>query len=100
MENIDRFPGYKRYYIKHIYYLIKKMPEKSFHVLDTWVKKWPDNIEGHETLAEYYWNHNMLDKAITEYNQILTIDPNEHRVYSYLSEIYKELDDYEKSIEY
>ena len=58
MENIDRFPGYKRYYLKHVYYKIKKMPDKSFHVLDTWVKKWPDNIEGHETLAEYYWNNN------------------------------------------
>ena len=42
-----------------IYHQIKKQPEKSFHVLDTWVKKWPDNIEGHETLAEYYWNHNI-----------------------------------------
>ena len=100
MENIDRFPGYKRYEIKHIYYLIKKMPEKSFHVLDAWVKKWPDNIEGHETLADYYWNQNMLNKAINEYEAILLIDPNEYRIYKYLSKIYKEADNYEKAIEY
>jgi len=100
IENIDRFPGYYHYYVKHQYYLIKKMPDKAFHVLDTWVKKWPDNIEGHRTLAGYYSDHNMFNKAIIEYEQILTIDPNEHRVYNYLSELYKELDNYEKAIEY
>ena len=100
MENIDRFPGYKRYYIKYIFYTIKKMPKKSFRILDTWVKKWPDNIDGHEQLAGYYWSHDMLAKATREYEQILTIDPNEITVYHSLSEIYKELDNYDKAIEY
>ena len=100
MENIDRFPGYYRYFVKYQYYLVNKMPDKIFYVLDTWVKKWPDNIEGHETLARYYWQNNTFSKAIKEMEQILAIDPNEHSVYSDLSEIYKELDNYEKVIEY
>ena len=100
IENIDRFPGYYHYYVKYQYYVIKKMPNKSFHVLDTWVKKWPDDIEGHRTLAGYYRSHNMFNKAITEYEQILNIDPNEHSVYNYLSELYKELDNYAKAIKY
>jgi len=100
MENIDRFPETESYSFKANYYSIKKMPDKAFKIIKNWVKKWPDDIKGHESLAYEYQQRGMFEDAIKEYEHILNIDPNEYNALYYLGYIYEKIDNYNKVIEY
>ena len=100
MENIDRFPETESYSFKASYYSYKRMPDKAFKIVKNWVKKWPDDIKGHESLADEYQQRGMFEDAIKEYEHILNIDPNEYNAFYYLSYIYEKIGNYNKVIEY
>ena len=64
------------------------------------VELFPEDIEGHVMLAQAYLSKNQLDEAISEYEHILKLDPEQYEYFHDIAWIYANKGEFDKALEY
>ncbi len=100
MQYIYKLPESVQFALKEEYYLISEEPEKRLAVIDMWVKLYPDDIRGRFRLADEYFKSFEIDKAISEYNKILKIDPARQYYLRYIGNAYLVKGDFRNALNY
>jgi len=100
MQYIYKFPERMQFVIKSIHYLVNEEKEKRLAVLKMWTEMYPEDIAGHQELADFYRNENQLDESIAGYIRILEIDPEQYRYIHRIGDLYMQKQNYEKALEY
>jgi serine/threonine protein kinase/tetratricopeptide (TPR) repeat protein/TolB-like protein len=91
----DKFQG------KYIYYYLHKMDQEMvFSLAKRRVELFPEDIEGHEWLASIYAGKNQLDEALSEYELILDLDPEQYRILQEIAYIYESKGEFEKALDF
>jgi len=86
---------------QYIYYLLFKQDQDMvFTLAKRRVELFPEDIEGHEWLADSYWNKNKLDEALSEYERILELDPEQYDKLQVIAQIYENKGEFDKALEY
>jgi len=100
MQYIYKFPERMQFEIKSIYYLVKEDKDKRLAVLKMWTEMYPEDINAHNRLADFYERENQLDKAISCYTRILEIAPEQYRNLHLIGDLYIQKQNYERALEY
>jgi tetratricopeptide (TPR) repeat protein len=100
MQYIYKFPERLQFAIKAIHYLVNEEKDKRLAVLKMWTEMYPEDIQAHQELADFYRNENQLDKAISGYKRILEIDPEQYRHIHRIGDLYMQKQKYEKALGY
>lgn len=100
MQYSYKLPESLRFQLKSIYYFIKGQPEKQLAVLKMWVELYPNNIEAHNALAQYYTNSKQPDLQITEHREILRIDPQQLFKLLDIGDIYRHTGQHDSAFHY
>jgi tetratricopeptide (TPR) repeat protein len=85
---LHRLPERTKFNVKYLYYVLNQQPDKAFAVVKMWVELYPDDLAGHEMLASLYSVRNMHNEAISEYKEIVRLDPGRYDVLSKLGNLY------------
>ncbi len=86
---------------RYIYYfLFKQDQDMVFALAKRRVELFPEDIEGHEWLADAYRNKNQLDEALSEYERILELDPEQYDNLQMIAQIYENKGEFDKALEY
>ncbi|MGB2763828.1 MAG: protein kinase [Candidatus Aminicenantaceae bacterium] len=90
-----------KFEVKYMYYfLFKQDQDMAITLAKRRVELFPQDIEGHEWLAEAYWSINQLDEALSEYERILELDPEHHDILQSIALLYREKGEFEKALGY
>ncbi len=100
MQNLYKLPERLQFLTKYFYYAITLEPEKSFAILKMWVELFPDDIMGHATLAAIYNAKNQIKEAISQYELILKIDPEQYNYLTTIGDLYVTMAEYDKALDY
>ncbi len=100
MQNLYKLPERLQFLSKYFYYTITLEPEKSFAILKMWVELFPDDIQGHATLAAIYNIKNQIKEAISQYAFILKIDPEQYNYLTTIGNLYVKMAEYDKALDY
>ncbi len=92
----------ERLYIEASYaMMVERDSDKQFDVLMEITRKFPKEKQAHVALAQYYYSKGQNDDEVAEYEKVLSLDPNDARIYNTLAYIYViQKDDFEKAMEY
>ncbi|MBC8488241.1 MAG: tetratricopeptide repeat protein, partial [Bacteroidetes bacterium] len=100
MQNLYKLPERLQFLTKYFYYAITLEPEKSFAIVKMWVELFPDDIMGHATLAAIYNVKNQIKEAISQYELILKIDPEQYDYLTTIGNLYVTMAEYDKALDY
>ncbi|MBW8051735.1 MAG: tetratricopeptide repeat protein [Cytophagales bacterium] len=100
MKYLYKLPENVQYKVKAVYHALKGNPEKQLAILKMWSDLYPDDIGPHEKLAHNYWRKTQYDKTISEYKQILALDPELYYCISKIGHLYKQKGEYETALKY
>ena len=100
MQYIDKVPERLQFRIKIINFIINAEPEKAMSVIKMWVELYPEDIEGHKTLAQRHLNSNNIEGAIAEYKTILRLDPEQYDYLPKIGKLYQELENQDSALRY
>jgi tetratricopeptide (TPR) repeat protein len=100
MQNLYKLPERLQFLTKYFNYAITLEPEKSFAILKMWVELFPDDIMGHATLAAIYNVKNQIKEAISQYELILKIDPEQYDYLTTIGNLYVKMAEYDKALDY
>jgi tetratricopeptide (TPR) repeat protein/TolB-like protein len=90
-----------KFQAKYIYYYIYKLDQDMvFSLAKRRVELFPEDIEGHEWLASIYEGRNQLDEALSEYEIILDLDPEQYHLLQEIAKIYESKGDFEKALDF
>ncbi|MBC8230865.1 tetratricopeptide repeat protein [bacterium] len=100
MQYIYKLPESLQFGVKDFYFQMKGEPEKRVNLLKMRVELYPDDIKAHEELAYVYRTKDQLDKAIAEYEKIMTLTPQPYNYYHVLSDIYLKQGQIDEALKY
>jgi len=100
MKYLYKLPENEQYDVKAMYHAMKGNSEKQLVILKMWADLYPDDINPHDQLADYYWDKNQLDKAVSEYKHILELDPELYNYIRWIGDVYEEKGDFETALKY
>ncbi len=100
MQNLYKLPESLQFIAKFFYYIINSEPEKAFKVTKMWVELFPDDIKGHTLLASRYYMKNQFQEAISEYKNILQLDPEQYDYLIEIGNLYVKMAEYDKALDY
>lgn len=83
-EHRNRLTDRERRFIEASYYLATDRADEAVNVLTALVALFPQDPEGHESLAFAYYNLGDLDNSIKELNEVIKIDPHSAPTYEKL----------------
>jgi tetratricopeptide (TPR) repeat protein len=90
-----------KFEVKYLYYFLYKQDQDMvFTLAKRRVELFPEDIEGHEWLADSYWNKNQLDEALSEYKLILELNPEQYEYFQDIAGIYEDKGEFDKALEY
>ena len=90
-----------KFEVKYVYYfLFKQDQDMVFTLAKRRVELFPEDIEGHQWLADTYLNMNQLEEALSEYELILELDPERYNTLKDIASIYREKGEFDKALEY
>ncbi len=96
-----KFPERMQFFIKVVYYTVVKQDlEKRFDVTKIWVDLYPDDIEGHNYLALFYFIRNQIDESISEYKRILELDPEQYDNLLVIGSLYAKKGEFDEALKY
>ncbi|MCK4407486.1 MAG: tetratricopeptide repeat protein, partial [Bacteroidales bacterium] len=99
-KNLYKLPERLQFLTKYFYYAITLEPEKAFAIVKMWVELFPDDIQGHTTLASVYINKNQIKEAISQIELILKIDPEQYDYLITIGNLYVKMAEYDKALDY
>lgn len=101
MQHDYKLPEKDKFDVKYFYYYIfKQDQEMIFTLAKRRVELFPHDIEGHFWLADSYRMKNQLDEALSEYELILELDPEQYNYFQEIAKIYEDKGEFEKALEY
>jgi tetratricopeptide (TPR) repeat protein len=101
MQHDYKLPEKDKFEVKYAYYYIfKQDPDMSFTLAKRRVELFPYDIEGHDWLATAYWSNNQLDEALSEYELILELDPEQYEYLQEIAGIYEDKGEFDKALVY
>ena len=101
MQHDYKLPEKDKFEVKYIYYFIfKQDPEMILTLAKRRVELFPYDIEGHDWLADAYKMKNQLDEALSEYELILELDPEQYEYFREIAGIYEDKGEFDKALEY
>jgi tetratricopeptide (TPR) repeat protein len=80
MRHIHRLPERAQFMLKAEHYVMRQDVEKAAAVAAMMVELYPDDIQGHQMLAQFQVLRNDRDGAIASLRRILELDPEQHEV--------------------
>lgn len=97
----DKTPEKERLLIEALYaQRVEKNLDKSFRIWKKVVKKYPKEKGAYRMLATMYFDKNLFNQCIEEYNKVLELNPNDGSAMNGIAWAYIFLRKYEKAIEY
>ncbi|MCD4789701.1 MAG: tetratricopeptide repeat protein, partial [Bacteroidales bacterium] len=99
-KNLYKLPEKLQFLTKYFYYAITLEPEKAFAIVKMWVELFPYDIQGHATLADIYNSKNQIKEAISQYELILKIDPEQYDYLITIGNRYVKMTEYDKALDY
>jgi class 3 adenylate cyclase/tetratricopeptide (TPR) repeat protein/TolB-like protein len=100
IQNRYKLPERLQFITKYFNYVITLEPEKAFAILKMWVELFPDDTQGHTTLAAVYINKNQIKEAISQLELILKIDPEQYDYLTTIGNLYVKMAEYDKALDY
>ncbi|MDT8394010.1 MAG: adenylate/guanylate cyclase domain-containing protein [Bacteroidales bacterium] len=85
---LHKLPERTGFNVKYYYYILNQQPEKAFTVVKMWAKLFPDDLAGHEMLANIYSMRNMQSEAISEYKEIIRLDAERYDILCKIGDLY------------
>jgi class 3 adenylate cyclase/tetratricopeptide (TPR) repeat protein len=85
---------------KGYYYKIGQEADKVLSVTKMWVELFPDDIMAHSELASLYYFKNQIPEAISEYKEILRLDPEQYDIVAALANIYTNSGEHDSALVY
>jgi serine/threonine protein kinase/Tfp pilus assembly protein PilF len=91
----------ERLYIEAAYAsAVESNPEKRLRILKEIAQKYPKEKQARYELGRFYYDRQMFDQAIQEYNKALELDPSFGYALNDLAYVYSEIGNFEKAMEY
>lgn len=81
-------------------WLFKQDADKAHSTAKYWTELYPDDIRGHQTLAQIYTSRGEREGAIAEYEMILEIDPSQYDYIREIGAIHAAGGDFERALSY
>ncbi|MCK4654235.1 MAG: tetratricopeptide repeat protein [Candidatus Cloacimonetes bacterium] len=100
MKHLYKFTERDKFKIKGNYCVLNIEPEKRHNILVMWTKLYPDDLEAHLYLADYYLVTYQLNYAINEYLTILELDPESYQLLVNIGDLYLKVGDFEEALTY
>jgi len=79
---------------------IEQNPDKSLHIFEKIVEKYPKEKQAHLWLGIAYYSRNSYDEAVEELNKALELDPDYGESLNMIAYAYTGKGDFENAIEY
>ncbi len=100
-DDLEKINGPNKllYIQKHKLYMQLKREEKAIKELERALKKYKDDLELMQLLAEAFLLNDQKKEAFIVFNKMSKISPDNGRLHLSLSEYYRDIDDNEKSFE-
>lgn len=100
MKHLYKLPEKLQFQAKSSYFEFKQEYEKQYAIYEMLVTLFPDDINAHLALIQFYKIRNQLDEAIVEYKYILGLDPEQYHILQEIGTIYKSIGDFENALSY
>lgn len=97
MDHLYKLPQRYQFEVKDDYYRREQQPDKRLSVAEMRVELYPEDVEGHISLASIYQKRNRNEDALEEYQRVLDIAPSRHRYHDPIGDIYKDMGRYEEA---
>ena len=89
VDNIYRLPERDRFQIRGELYINRRQHERALTAFQMKVELFPDDIRGHEGMAELRILRREPEEAIASFERILEIDPGQTEVLARIGELYQ-----------
>ncbi|MFH1574645.1 MAG: tetratricopeptide repeat protein, partial [Acidobacteriota bacterium] len=96
----EKLPESYRYWVKYEYHFRNEDLDAALEHAKDWVRLFPESIEAHESLVFASSFANDPDLAISECKVILELDPEHHRLWLTLADLYVSKGDYKEARHY
>ncbi len=100
MQYLFKLPERIQFQIKSLHYFLKEDTEKRLAVLKMWRELYPEDLEARTALAQYFININDYDRAISEYQEMLKIDPEQFNYIHKVGDLYRQKGDFEEALKH
>jgi tetratricopeptide (TPR) repeat protein len=100
MDHLYRLPERLHYDVKTEYYMMKGEQAKALAVVKMKVDLFPEDIAGHQLLAQLYAMRNDKDGVIASYQKILELDPTRQELLRQMGAMYEAKGDFENALRY
>jgi tetratricopeptide (TPR) repeat protein len=100
MRHLYRLPERAQFVAKAQYHMYAQEPEKAEAVLELWSELYPDDVQARVLVAIVSLRHGDRDKAIEQYEKILTIDPSRTEFLNEIAGLYRQKGDFDTAISY
>jgi tetratricopeptide (TPR) repeat protein len=82
------------------YHIVRRDIEKAVAVARMQTELFPDDVEGHASLAQLLAVQNDRPAAIAEYETILELDPSQYDVLQTIGGLYESMGEFESALDY
>ena len=101
MQQLYRIPERMQFLIKIVYFTVVKQDfEKQLTIAKMWVDLYPDDIQGHQVLSQFYLVRNNIDKSIAELERILELDPGQYSILTTIGSLKQQKGEYDTALEW
>jgi tetratricopeptide (TPR) repeat protein/tRNA A-37 threonylcarbamoyl transferase component Bud32 len=90
----------EKFDLKLQYFQFQENPDMLLTLSKKRVEMFPEDIEGHERLANIYRTRNLLDEALSEYERILELDPENFATLHQIAAIHEDKGDFDKALDF
>ena len=96
-----KLPEPIQFEVRQAYYSIYKADnDKAFSVVKMWRDLYPDDVNAHQKMAQYYQQKGQIENIIVELKIILELDPDRSEYLLLISDNYIVLEDFEQAYTY
>ncbi len=101
LRYLYKLPESWQYDVRYVYYeAIRPDPVRRFRIAEARARLFPEDVQGHATLAREYRQRNEIDKAIAEYELILELAPTQYEYLREIGSIYRGRQEFEPAVDY
>ncbi len=101
LEHSYRLPERVQLTLRYLdHWLFQFEPERAFSTANYFVEIYPQDIQGHQLLAQYHNVRGDRTAAIAEYEAILTLDPTQYDLLRTIGGLYLDNQKHDQALEY
>jgi serine/threonine protein kinase/cytochrome c-type biogenesis protein CcmH/NrfG len=100
MQYIEKVPHKEQYHIRAINALVDQNLVEGLRIYKELLKFYPEDKEARYQVGDWSYHLNDYSTAIMQLEQVLVIDPTFERAYEHIIWTYRDMNQYEKVLEY